>query len=85
MVLRSLFGNEILPSVVQHLDRLLPGINLYVLFWASTSCTLKVKEDVDTEKKIELSRHLKKKTSPWWEFRPRKKKYTAGALGKRKL
>ena len=49
------FGIEILHSVVQHLDRLLPGINLCVLFWALTltSCKLKVKDDLDTEKKTE--------------------------------
>ena len=31
---KSLFGIEILHSVVRHLDRLLPGINLCVLIWA---------------------------------------------------
>ena len=38
------FGIEILHSVVQHLDRLLPGINLRVLFWALTSCRLESKK-----------------------------------------
>ena len=47
------FGIEILYSVVQHLYRPLLGINLSVLFCASTSCKLEVKEDLDTEKKIE--------------------------------
>ena len=55
------FGIEILHSVVQHLDRPLPGINLSVLFWASTSCKVEVKEDLDIEKKIEKSRYLKKR------------------------
>ena len=59
LVSRSLFGIEILHSVVHHLDRPLPGINLCVLFWASTPC----KEDLDTEKKIEKSRYLKKDIS----------------------
>ena len=49
--------------VAQHLDRLLPGINLYVLFGASTSCKLEVREDLDTEKKIEKSRYLTKDIS----------------------
>ena len=58
---RDLFlGIEILQCVVQHLDRLLPGINLCVLFWASTSYKLEVREDLDTQKKIEKSRYLKK-------------------------
>ena len=57
------FGIEILHCVAQHLDRLLPGINLCVLFWASTSCKLEVREDLDTEKKIETSRNLKKDIS----------------------
>ena len=57
------FGIEILHSVVQHLDRPLLGINLYVPFWASTSCKLEVKEDLDAEKKIEKSRDLKKDIS----------------------
>ena len=55
-----LFGIEILHSVVQHLDRLPPGINLCALFWASTSCKLEVIEDVDTEKKTEKTRYLTK-------------------------
>ena len=38
-------------SVVQHLYRPLLGINLSVLLWASTSCKVEVKEDLDTEKK----------------------------------
>ena len=59
MVSRSLFCTEILHSVVQHIDRPLPGINLSVPFWASTSYKLEVKEDLDTEKKIEKSRYLK--------------------------
>ena len=58
-----LFGIEILYSVVQHLYRPLPGINLSVLFWASTSCKVEVKDDLDTEKKIEKSRYLKKDIS----------------------
>ena len=57
------FGIEILYSVVQHLYRPLLGINLSVLFWASTSCKVEVKEDLDTEKKIEKSRYLKKDIS----------------------
>ena len=57
------FGIEIRHSVVQHLDRLLPGLNLCVLFWASTSCELEVKEDLDTEKKIGKSRDLKEDIS----------------------
>ena len=57
------FGIEILHSVVQHLDRLLPGINLSLLFWASTSLQIGVKEDVDTKNKIEHSRCLKKDIS----------------------
>ena len=57
------FGIEILYSVVQHLYRPLPGINLSVLFWASTSCKADVKDDLDTEKKIEKSRYLKKDIS----------------------
>ena len=67
------FGIEILHSAVQHLDRLLPGINLCVLSWASTSGKLVVKEDLDTEKKIEKSLYLKEtsryqpKESPVWE------------------
>ena len=32
-------------------------------FWASTSCKMEVKEDLDTEKKIEKSRNLKKDIS----------------------
>ena len=48
-----LFAIEILHSVAQHLDHLLPGINLCVPFWASTSCKLEVKEDLDTKEKIE--------------------------------
>ena len=55
------FAIEILHCVAQHLDCLLPGINLCVLFWASTSCKLEVREDLDTEKKIEKSRYLKKR------------------------
>ena len=35
-------------------------INPCVLFWASTSCKLELKEDLDTEKKIEKSRYPKK-------------------------
>ena len=57
------FGIEILYSVVQHLYRPLLGINLSVLFWASTSCKVEVKEDLDTEKKTEKSRYLKKDIS----------------------
>ena len=57
------FGIEILHSVVQHLDRLLPGINQCVPFWASTSCKMEVKEDLDTKKKIEKSRYFKKDIS----------------------
>ena len=38
------FGMEILHSVVQHLDRFLPGINLCVLFGASKSCQFEVKK-----------------------------------------
>ena len=56
------FGIEILYSVVQHLYRPLLGINPSVLFWASTSCKVEVKvlDDLDTEKKIEKYRYLKK-------------------------
>ena len=43
------FGIEIPHSVVQHLDRFFPGINLCVLFWASTSCKLEVKEDLPSK------------------------------------
>ena len=57
------FGIEILYSVVQHLYRPLLGIKLSVLFWASTSCKVEVKEDLDTEKKIEKSRYPKKDIS----------------------
>ena len=57
------FGIEILHSVVQHLDRLLARINQCLLFWASTSCRLEVKEDLDTEKKIRKSRYPKKDIS----------------------
>ena len=57
------FGIEILYSVVQHLYRPLLGINLSVLLWASTSCKVEVKEDLDTEKKIEKSRYLKEDIS----------------------
>ena len=65
----SFFGIEILHSAVQHRDRLLPGITLCVLFWASTSCMFEVKEDLNTEKKIKNlhtpERHLDtKKESP---------------------
>ena len=48
-------GIEILRSVVQHIDHLLPGINLCMVFWASTSCKLEVNKDLDTEKKIKKS------------------------------
>ena len=42
---RDLFlGIEILHSVVHHLDRLLPGMNPCMLFWASISCKLEVKK-----------------------------------------
>ena len=42
---RDLFlGIEILHSIAHHLPRLLPGINWCMLFWASTSCKLEVKE-----------------------------------------
>ena len=44
------FGIEILHSVVQHLDCLRPGIHKCVLFWASTSCKMGVKEDLDTKR-----------------------------------
>ena len=71
------FGIEILHSVVPHLDRLLPGINLSMFFGASTSCNLEVKEDLDTEKKIEKSRYRKKdismptkRVTPSLELRP---------------
>ena len=37
-------------------SRLLHGISLCVPFWASTSCKLEVKEDLDNVKKIEKSR-----------------------------
>ena len=70
MVSRSLFGIEILHSVLQYLDRLLPGIKVCVLFWASTSCKLEVKEDLDTEKKIEKSRYPKKDISILGVLRP---------------
>ena len=63
MVSRSLFGIEILHSVVQHLDSLLPRINQCVLFRASTSCKMEVKEDLDTEKKTQKSRYPKKDIS----------------------
>ena len=56
------FGLKILHSVVQHLDRLLPGIN-QCFFWTSTSCKLEVQDDVDTEKKIQISRYPKKDIS----------------------
>ena len=58
---RDLFSGikKILHSAFQLLDRPLPGINLSVLFWASTSCKLEVKEDLDTEKKIKKSRYQK--------------------------
>ena len=49
----SLLGIEILHSVVRHRDRLLPGINPCLFFWALTSCKNEIKEDRDTEKKIE--------------------------------
>ena len=46
-------GIDILQSVVQHLDCLLPGINQCVpFFWGSTSCKMEVKEDLVTKKKI---------------------------------
>ena len=42
---RDLFLDiEILHSVGQHLDRLLPGINLCLLFWASISFKLESKK-----------------------------------------
>ena len=63
LVSRSLFGIEILHSVVQHLDALLPRINQCVLFRASTSCKMEVKEDLDTEKKTKKSRYPKKDIS----------------------
>ena len=56
------FGIEILHSVVQHLDRLLPGINLCVLFWASTCCKLEVQKSryqkEDRKISIPKKRHL---------------------------
>ena len=54
------FGIEILHSADQHLDRLLPGINPCMLFWAST---FEVKNNLDTEKEIEKSRYPKKDIS----------------------
>ena len=57
------FGIEILHSVVQHLDCLLTGIILCMLVGASASRKLEVKEDLDTEKKIEKSRYLKRDIS----------------------
>ena len=57
------FGIEILHFVVQHLECLVPGINLCMLFWASTSCKVEVKEDLDTGKKIAKSQYLKKDIS----------------------
>ena len=57
---KSPFGNEIyfggieiLQSVVQHQDRLHPGVNPVRVSGASTSCTVEVKKYLDTEKKIE--------------------------------
>ena len=52
------FGIEILHSVVPF-----PGMNLSLLFRALTSCKEEVKEDLETEKKIEKSRYLKKDIS----------------------
>ena len=67
LVSRSLCGIELLCSAVQHLHRLLLGIKLIINpcmhFWASTSCKLEVKKDLDTEKKIEKSRYPKKDIS----------------------
>ena len=64
-----LFGIEIsflvsrsLHSVVQYPDRRLPGINPRMVFWASTSCKLEVK-NLDAAKKIEKSRYPKKDIS----------------------
>ena len=59
----SFLVSRSLHSVVQHLDRLLPGINLCMLFSASTSFKLEVKEDLDTNKKIGKSRYLEKDIS----------------------
>ena len=63
MVSRSFFGIEILHSLVQHLDRLLPGINLYVLFWASTSCKLEVKKISVPKRRSQKCRYPKKDIS----------------------
>ena len=51
-----ILGIVILHSVVQHIEHLLPGINLCVLFGPRHLVNLEVKEDLDTEKKIEKSR-----------------------------
>ena len=72
----SFFGIEILHSVVQHLDRLLPGINPCVSFGASTSCSGD-RENLDTKKNIEKSRCPKKdisiptkRVTPFLRLRP---------------
>ena len=61
LVSRYFLGIEILHSVVQLLDHLLPWIIPCMLFWVSTSCKLEVKEDLYTEKKIKKSRFLKQR------------------------
>ena len=57
------FGIEILHSVVQHLDRLLPGINRMRAFLGLDILQIGGQKNLDTEKKIEKSRYPKKDIS----------------------
>ena len=58
-----LFGIEILHSVVQHLDRPLPGISPSVLLWALTSCKMEVKKFRYRKEDRKKTRYLKKDIS----------------------